>query len=176
MTFNDFLDIALKESSYKEDSDNNIRCLKTIADSYQNSSSETISETIMDLINELSLLTPADDFDPKADAVTLMTMHTAKGLEFMIVFITGVEEGLIPYTMKNDDSDIEEERRLFYVGMTRAKEELFLIHARNRFLYGQRLVQSPSPLIGEILEEFIGHTFIPDRIKKTKKESQIGLF
>ncbi|MBI3593207.1 MAG: ATP-binding domain-containing protein, partial [Nitrospirae bacterium] len=91
-----------------------------------------------------------DFFDPKAEAVTLMTMHMAKGLEFKVVFITGVKGSLIPYTIKREDVDIEEERRLLYVGMTRAKDELFLIHARNRFLYGQRLEQSPASFLKEI--------------------------
>jgi DNA helicase-2/ATP-dependent DNA helicase PcrA len=79
-------------------------------------------EALGDFIREVSLLTPADDFDAKAEAVTLMTMHMAKGLEFRIVFIAGVEEGIIPYTLKKDDADIEEERRLLYVGMTRAMD------------------------------------------------------
>jgi superfamily I DNA/RNA helicase len=133
-------------------------------------------QAIADFINELKLLTPADAFDPRADAVTLMTLHMAKGLEFKIVFITGVEDGLIPYTLNKDDVDIEEERRLFYVGMTRAMDGLFLIHARERFLYGQRLAQASSPFLKEIPEEFIEKRFIPDRIKKQKKDDQIGLF
>ncbi|HCL82291.1 MAG TPA: hypothetical protein DHW81_08830, partial [Nitrospiraceae bacterium] len=63
---------------------------------------------------EETLLAEDDFFDPKADAITLMTMHMAKGLEFRVVFIAGVEYGLIPYTLNKDDADIEEERRLFY--------------------------------------------------------------
>jgi DNA helicase-2/ATP-dependent DNA helicase PcrA len=73
--------------------------------------------------------------------------------------------------------DIEEERRLFYVGMTRAKNELFLIHARSRFLYGQRLDPSPSPFLREIPEEYIQVSVVPDREKKQKeKDSQLKLF
>ena len=125
---------------------------------------------------EETLLTEDDFFDPKANAVTLMTLHMAKGLEFRVVFIAGVEEGLMPYTNNKDNVDIEEERRLFYVGMTRAKDELFLIHARNRLLYGQRLNQSPAPFLKEIPKELIKSTTIPDRPKKAKKEHQAGLF
>jgi superfamily I DNA/RNA helicase len=125
---------------------------------------------------ETALLTPADFYDPSANAVTLMTMHMAKGLEFRVVFIAGVEDGLIPFTLHRDDADIEEERRLFYVGMTRARDELFLLHARNRFLYGERLSPSPSPFLGEIPEEFIQKKVIPDRVKKPKEDSQMGLF
>jgi superfamily I DNA/RNA helicase len=133
-----------------------------------------LSLSISDFLNELSLLTPADDFDPRADVVTLMTLHMAKGLEFRVVFITGVEDGLTPYTITKGEVDIEEERRLLYVGMTRAKDELSLIHARSRFLYGQRLTQEPSPFIKEIPEEFLEFRFIPDRV--IKKEKQMGLF
>ncbi|MEW6109420.1 MAG: UvrD-helicase domain-containing protein [Nitrospirota bacterium] len=125
---------------------------------------------------EAALLSPADFFDPRAEAVSLMTMHMAKGLEFRVVFIAGVEEGLVPYTINKDNTDIGEERRLFYVGMTRAKDELFLIHARKRFLYGQRLVRSPSLFLKEIPEELIEKRIIPDKVKKQKKDEQIGLF
>ncbi|MBI3754415.1 MAG: ATP-dependent helicase [Deltaproteobacteria bacterium] len=100
----------------------------------------------------------------------------AKGLEFKAVFIAGVEDGLIPYTLNRDDSDIEEERRLFYVGMTRAKDELFLLHVRNRFLYGKQLTQPPSPFFSEIPDEFIEKRLIPDRPNTLKKEKQMKLF
>lgn len=125
---------------------------------------------------EEKLLTAADFFDARANSVALMTLHMAKGLEFKVVFIAGVEDGLIPYTLNKDNSDIDEERRLFYVGMTRAKDELFLIHARSRFLYGQRLSQSPSPFIKEIPEELIKTIKMPDMPRKAKKEQQAGLF
>ncbi|MBI5181936.1 MAG: UvrD-helicase domain-containing protein [Nitrospirae bacterium] len=153
---------------------------------------------------EEKLLTPADIFDPRADAVTLMTLHMAKGLEFKVVFIAGVEEGLLPYTIKKNNVDpvrssyikracdlhgdlpvtekasngvdIEEDRRLFYVGITRAKDELFLIHARERFLYGQRLRQMPSSFLKEMPEPYMQKRLIPDRIKKDNIDKQIGLF
>jgi superfamily I DNA/RNA helicase len=125
---------------------------------------------------ENGLLTPADFFDPSSDAVTLMTLHMAKGLEFRVAFITGVEDGLIPYTINKNNINIEEERRLFYVGMTRAEDELFMIHARKRFLYGQKLAPSPSPFIKEIPEEYIQRTVVPDRVKRQKENSQIGVF
>lgn len=126
---------------------------------------------------EAKLLSVADFFDPRADAVTLMTLHMAKGLEFPIVFITGCEDGLIPCTLMEAGVDIEEERRLFYVGMTRAKNELFLTYARSRFLYGQRLNPSPSPFLTEIPEKYLQVTVVPDREKKQKeKDRQLRLF
>ena len=160
----------LEESGLCSDSD--IIFLQNLASQYRQLEP---SEALKGFISELSLMTPADAFNPGAEAVTLMTMHMAKGLEFRVVFITGVEEGLIPYTIKKEGIDIEEERRLFYVGMTRAMDELFLIHARERFLYGQKLVQSPSPFLVEIPGEFINYMVIPDKIKSPEK-NQMGLF
>jgi DNA helicase-2/ATP-dependent DNA helicase PcrA len=126
--------------------------------------------------DETALLSPADYYDPSAEAVTLMTMHMAKGLEFRVVFIAGVEDGLMPCTVIDSDIDMEEERRLFYVSMTRAKEELFLLSARKRFLYGERLFSPPSPFIKEIPDKFIKATHVPDRVKKQKEDHQMGLF
>ncbi|HEX9020562.1 MAG TPA: UvrD-helicase domain-containing protein [Nitrospirota bacterium] len=118
---------------------------------------------------ESKLMTPADFFDPRADAVTLMTLHMAKGLEFPFVFIAGCEDGLLPCTIMKDDVDIEEERRLFFVGMTRAQDELVLIHSRSRFLYGQRLAPAPSPFLAEIPNELVESVVIPDRVKRQKE-------
>jgi DNA helicase-2/ATP-dependent DNA helicase PcrA len=123
------------------------------------------------------LLGPADFFDPRSDAVTLMTLHMAKGLEFPVVFITGCEDGLIPYTLLKDCAEIEEERRLFYVGMTRAKDELFILSSRKRFLYGQWLQTVPSPFLAEIPEALVQRMVVPDRVKQQKKQDrQLGLF
>ncbi len=125
---------------------------------------------------EAKLLTAGDFFDPRADAVALMTMHMAKGLEFKVVFIAGVEDGLIPYTIRKDEADVEEERRLFYVGMTRAKDELFLLCSRSRFLYGQRLSPLPSPFLDEISGELTKSSVIPDKVKNDKRDNQMNLF
>jgi superfamily I DNA/RNA helicase len=134
------------------------------------------TEALTQVINELSLLTGADFFDPRADAVALMTMHMAKGLEFKVVFVAGVEEGLIPFRPDEEDTDIEEERRLFYVAMTRAKDELFLLHARSRFLYGRRLTGNPSPFLSEIPAEFVHCETIRDKPSKPKRGKQMDLF
>jgi superfamily I DNA/RNA helicase len=170
----EFFKVLWEESDIKEYcSEENFMYLQDLAYQYRDMEPK---EALVRFVNEISLLTPADVFDPRAEAVTFMTLHMAKGLEFKIVFIAGVEDGLIPYTLKKEDVDIEEERRLFYVGMTRAMDELFLIHARNRFLYGQRLTQSQSPFLKEIPNEFIESRIVPDRIKKGKRDRQTGLF
>ncbi len=126
---------------------------------------------------EARLLTEADFFDPRADAVALLTMHMAKGLEFRVVFIAGCEDGLVPCTIMKDAADLEEERRLFYVGMTRARERLFLLHARKRFLYGQNLGQRISPFVKEIPAELVENRIVADRVRKERPEdNQMGLF
>ncbi len=132
-------------------------------------------QTFLDAMNMVQLLLPADDFDPRADSVTLMTLHTGKGLEFKVVFIAGVEDGLIPYSLRGGHDDTEEERRLFYVGMTRAKEELFLVNARSRSLYGRNTTPCASPFIREIPEIFIQTATVPDRAKK-RRQKQMKLF
>jgi DNA helicase-2/ATP-dependent DNA helicase PcrA len=97
--------------------------------------------------------TQADDYD---DAVQLMTLHSAKGLEFPVVFITGLEEGLFPHKMSMDDlAGLEEERRLCYVGITRARQKLTLSHAESRRLHGEETLTRPSRFLREVPEELI---------------------
>jgi superfamily I DNA/RNA helicase len=79
-----------------------------------------------------------------------MTLHAAKGLEFPVVFMVGCEEGLLPYQREGKAFDLEEERRLFYVGMTRAQQKLIMTHAKTRFLFGQRQQNGPSRFLSDI--------------------------
>jgi DNA helicase-2/ATP-dependent DNA helicase PcrA len=96
-------------------------------------------------LQKATLVAGVDALDANADAVTLMTMHNAKGLEFPVVFITGLEDGLFPLARAYDDpAQLEEERRLFYVGITRAEEKLFLTHAEQRLRNGERMQSRPS--------------------------------
>lgn len=95
-----------------------------------------------------------NDLNGKKDAVVLMTLHAAKGLEFPVVFLVGLEEGLMPHARSlTSTEDLEEERRLMYVGITRAMDDLYLTHARSRLFFGSRGVSVPSRFIGEIGEE-----------------------
>ncbi|MDZ7398752.1 MAG: UvrD-helicase domain-containing protein [candidate division KSB1 bacterium] len=99
----------------------------------------------------IALQKETDIYVPNAEKVTLMTLHAAKGLEFPVVFIAGCEEGLLPYHRAGSSiENIEEERRLFYVGMTRAKKRLILLHAKSRFLFGERTTHRPSRFLNEI--------------------------
>ncbi len=100
----------------------------------------------------------------KKDAVTLMTLHAAKGLEFRIVFLVGMEEGLFPHSQSFfDNNEIEEERRLCYVGITRAREKLFLTFAKSRLFFGQIVANSISRFIYELPEDVLKNNYI-DRI------------
>jgi superfamily I DNA/RNA helicase len=101
---------------------------------------------------ELTLATSVDTWDPRADRVSLLTLHAAKGLEFAVVFVVGCEDGLVPLRWGDDMSqaELDEERRLFYVGMTRAKEHLLLCRARRRLWRGTLRDMAPSPFLQDI--------------------------
>lgn len=104
----------------------------------------------------VSLVADIDGLDERADAVVLMTMHSAKGLEFPVVFIVGMEDGIFPHSRSMlDESELEEERRLCYVGITRAREELHLIHACQRTLYGNYMHNPPSRFVREIPDHLL---------------------
>ena len=99
----------------------------------------------------VALVSDVDDLKESSDKVTLITLHQAKGLEFGIVFIVGVEEGLLPHFRSLDDPfQMEEERRLCYVGITRAKRKIYLVHAFRRNLMGRSTVNKPSRFLQDI--------------------------
>ncbi len=107
--------------------------------------------TLEQFLQDVSLLSNMDEWDDKHNAVTLMTLHSAKGLEFPLVFVAGLEEGLLPfYSSSIERKELEEERRLLYVGMTRAMRKLTLTHARIRFRFGEMSYQSPSRFLEEM--------------------------
>jgi DNA helicase II / ATP-dependent DNA helicase PcrA len=111
--------------------------------------------SLIDFLRDVSLVANVDGLETKSQ-VTLMTLHNAKGLEFDTVFLTGVEEQLLPHAMSCDDEgEIEEERRLFYVGVTRAESRLWIMHAMNRRRFGDTLPCSPSRFLEEIPEDSI---------------------
>ena len=112
--------------------------------------------TIDDFLDEVSLVSGIDQMKEEANFVTLMTIHSAKGLEFPVVFLSGLEEDLFPINRKFDsDADIEEERRLFYVAFTRAKEKLYLTYARSRYRFGEVAYQDRSRFIDEVDPEVL---------------------
>ena len=114
--------------------------------------------TLNGFLEEVSLFTDLDNYDPGEDAVTMMTVHSAKGLEFPTVYICGMEEGLFPsFRSINSQEDVEEERRLAYVAVTRAKKKLFVTHAQRRMLFGGTQYNSPSRFLAEMPEACLDH-------------------
>ncbi|MBI5642040.1 MAG: UvrD-helicase domain-containing protein [Deltaproteobacteria bacterium] len=112
--------------------------------------------SLSDFLDQVALISDLDNYEDKSDRLTLMTLHSAKGLEFKVVFLVGMEEGLFPHSRSADDpEEIEEERRLCYVGMTRAREELFLYSAKTRTVYGDTRYQMRSRFIDEISPEYL---------------------
>lgn len=119
-------------------------------------SEENPEGTLNDYLEEVALLTDIDNYNSEADTVILMTLHSAKGLEFPVVFIPGMEEGVFPGMQSMYvESEVEEERRLAYVGITRAKEKLYLIHAKSRMIYGSTNYYRPSRFVAEIPEKLL---------------------
>jgi DNA helicase-2/ATP-dependent DNA helicase PcrA len=106
--------------------------------------------TVEEFLQQVALFSEQDALEDDDGTVTLMTMHNAKGLEFPVVFVIGCEDGVFPHSRAIESGDLEEERRLCYVGMTRAKRELYMTHARTRLLYGGRDWNLPSRFIEEI--------------------------
>jgi len=111
-------------------------------------------------LQQITLLTDADEKDPNADTVKLMTIHSAKGLEFPVVFVAGLEEMLFPNGISvNTREELEEERRLFYVAITRAKHKLWLTYANTRYRFGSLVQNDPSRFIDELPAEYIDRSF-----------------
>jgi DNA helicase-2/ATP-dependent DNA helicase PcrA len=111
---------------------------------------------IQAFLEALSLVTDMDDYDAEQSAVTLMTLHSAKGLEFPVVFITGMEENVFPHVRSLGDPDqLDEERRLCYVGITRARERLYLCHAWCRNLFGSTQYNPASRFLAEVPEQLV---------------------
>ena len=107
-------------------------------------------------LEQVSLIGEQDEYDEDASSVTLMTLHIAKGLEFPIVFIVGMEDGIFPhFRSMTDAAALEEERRLAYVGITRAQQRLYLTHAWSRTLYGQTQYNPPSRFLKEMPEHLL---------------------
>ena len=117
----------------------------------------TAPEGLARFLEEVALVSDQDTLEERPDRVTLITLHAAKGLEFPVVFMVGMEEGLLPYARALDDErELEEERRLTYVGMTRAKDRLFLVHARHRSAWGSGGVEvEPSRFLADLPEELL---------------------
>ena len=152
-------DLILEHTDYKNylksEKDNpdvrieNIDELKSNIIKYEDEYGQEAS--LSGFLEEISLLTDIDNYDNSTDAVVMMTLHSAKGLEFPVVFIAGMEEGVFPgVSVFSNPDELNEERRLAYVGITRAKRELYLTMAKGRMLFGSSIHNPPSRFVGEI--------------------------
>jgi DNA helicase II / ATP-dependent DNA helicase PcrA len=128
----------------------NLQELVGVAQEYQTATAEP---SLSHFLQEISLFSDQDAMTDQESRVTLMTLHNAKGLEFRAVFMVGMEEGIFPHSRSLEEQQLEEERRLCYVGMTRAQERLTLTHASGRSLYGSRNYNLPSRFLDELPEE-----------------------
>lgn len=146
--YKDFILDGSEEGDYRWE---NIQELKSVANKFDNN-----KDGLAKFLEEVVLITETDDLDNQNNSVTLMTMHAAKGLEFKTVFIVGLEENLFPHSRSlNSQEELEEERRLCYVAMTRAKAKLYLIYARSREIYGQLQANPVSRFIKDIPQKLL---------------------
>jgi DNA helicase-2/ATP-dependent DNA helicase PcrA len=137
-----------------------LNSIKEWVESPDNEDGEVISKSLGAYLQQITLLTDADEKDPNADTVKLMTIHAAKGLEFSCVFAAGLEEMLFPSAMSiNTREELEEERRLFYVVITRAKARLWITYANTRYKFGQLVQNEPSRFIDELPEPYLDRSF-----------------
>lgn len=155
----ELIDVVLEKSGMKEELEKehtleadirleNLMEFKSITENYQK---ETGTVNLEDFLEDISIVADSSEHQTLDNAVTLMTMHAAKGLEFKGVFLIGMEEGIMPHSMSlNEESELEEERRLCYVGITRAKERLYITNAKRRMLFGNTNMNPPSRFIAEI--------------------------
>ena len=134
---------------------------------------ENAENSLGDFLDSIALVSDVDNLDESTDAVTLMTMHSAKGLEFDNVFLVGMEEGLFPSKRSiEEDVQTEEERRLCYVAITRAKKHLFITNTKKRTLYGSTTYSIPSRFIDEIPENLLSETSIENKENKGIRNNQ----
>jgi superfamily I DNA/RNA helicase len=136
-------------------------------------------------LESLALIRDSDSYDPRAERVTLLTLHAAKGLEFPVVFIAGCEDGFLPFRRHLEAAtsetslealDLNEEGRLLYVGMTRARQLLFLSRAQKRRIYGKMQVREPSPFLAAIDKDLLTVWDQKTPKKAPPRQLQLGLF
>lgn len=169
-TLAEFLRFLIKTIGYEayledfsRDSESRIENVRELASVARKYDAFPLGEAASRLLEEIALSSEQDDLKENDDRVKLMTLHTAKGLEFPVVFLTGLEEGILPHakSIQGGRAEIEEERRLAYVGMTRAKERLYFTLALQRTIFGETQVNMPSRFLRELPPEILSS--MPDR-------------
>ena len=175
----DFLEKVYRESGYEktlmdgtpegETRHENVLELMSVAKKYDEFFKNEQQSGLSTFLEEVALASDTDSIDQEKDTVHLMTLHSAKGLEFPVVFIAGLEEGILPHSRSTlSQAEMEEERRLMYVGITRAKEKVYFLFTRQRTIFGSTQANSPS----RFLDEVPSHLIQDARIKKSISGSQ----
>lgn len=163
LTLKEFLNELYKVTGYQDyidtldddEAETREENVKELFNAILETQSETVKETLEDYLDNVTLMTDLDLESSEEDTVSLMTMHTSKGLEFNSVFLMGLEDGILPSPRAFFEKDKEEERRLFYVALTRAKERLYLTYAKDRFVNGRFETRNASPFLKEIIDKSI---------------------
>ena len=138
---------------------------------------DTCGDNLERFLSALTLGTEIDTWDPRADRISLLTLHAAKGLEFPVVYITGCEKGLLPLTWgRPDPATVDEERRLFYVGVTRAMTKLYLCRAKKRLWRGRVRELPPSPYLADVEERLLERRRARSPAKQRQRDDQLKLF
>ena len=178
-SLSDLLERVLERTDYRqflignfddgEDRWDNVQELRTVAEQYDGLTPDV---ALVSFLEDVALMSDTDEYDEKVDAVTLITLHAAKGLEFAVVFIVGMEEGMLPHIRSFDnEAQMEEERRLCYVGITRAKERLYLARAFRRHQMGVGTHNPPSRFLKDIPPDLIAG---PEPSARERREAVAG--
>ncbi|MFI3249771.1 MAG: UvrD-helicase domain-containing protein [Eubacteriales bacterium] len=180
----EFYEMVLRKTGYlamleEKNTDENVARLqhvwelrRSIEEYCERCESEDATPSLSGFLDEIALYTTLDDQNDEDDYVTMMTLHSAKGLEFPHVFLVGMEDGLFPSSRAlYTDAEMEEERRLCYVGMTRAMVTLYLTSAKSRMLYGRTMDAKPSRFLAEVPEKFLIREGAPTTTQRTTPSS-----
>ena len=155
LDFTGYID-ELKQEENEEEAINRLENLQEFVNVAKDFEENYPDQDMGEFLSQVALVSDTDDIDTDAKSVTLMTLHSAKGLEFPIVFLAGLEEGIFPHSRSLEKlSEMEEERRLMYVGVTRAEEKLFLSYAKRRQMWGEYRYYSPSRFLNEIPQNLL---------------------
>jgi DNA helicase-2/ATP-dependent DNA helicase PcrA len=177
LTAAEILDLVMQDSGYIEDlkkqstdeAEDRLENVNELYNAVLQYQTDYEDNTLEGYLSNASLASDLDNLKEGQKAVSLMTLHSAKGLEFPVVFLVGLEQGLLPHSRSlRDPVALEEERRLCYVGITRAQEQLFITHARERFYWGNKDTSIPSQFLGELPEDLVTTNTRKKRTAKTR--------
>ena len=176
-TVADLLDTILKDIDYKnhlgEDTDEGAERWENVME-FRNVAAVADDMPLSDFLEEVALVADVDSLEEGSSAVTMLTLHASKGLEFPVVFLVGLEEGILPHSrslQSDDPEDLAEERRLFYVGLTRAKDRLFLYHSFQRTNWEKTNATTPSRFLADIPAEMVGGLAQAGQRRQATKQS-----